>query len=148
MKAATAAKATSRETANVLLRGLIKRIEGKPNVPNALINELGMSVRDTNPTRIEPAVPLNLAVIGSPFGYNTLIWDKNGNTSGAMFIVEAAIGSATTFSYVGQTSVATFKHIGQIPGVKVIYRVKATRTRLESDYSLTVTAYDTLEQAA
>jgi len=61
---------------------------------------------------------------GFSSGTTVLNWTRAGNPSGTDYI-EGQFGTSTTWTNVGHTSKTTFRHTGQTPGVRVVYRVRA-----------------------
>jgi hypothetical protein len=141
-KSSTGAKAVSRKSGDAVLRALIKKVEATPDVPVALILDLGMSVRDSKPTPVHPSTPTALYVIGSDTGVNNLKWNRNGNKSGTMYIIEARVGESAVWQFVNATTRPDYEDAGRTPGQKVAYRVKAKRPAGESQYSNVATVYD------
>jgi anti-sigma28 factor (negative regulator of flagellin synthesis) len=117
------------------------QLKSDPTITNSTIEQLGFSLNDSVPTSSTPNVPLDLVVTGASNGINTLKWRRNGNSQGTMFVIEAKIGEATEYTIVNAVTNTTFEHINQIPGVKVQYRVKAKRAKLESSFSNIAVVY-------
>jgi hypothetical protein len=121
-----------------LLNTGFKGIDGLP--PN-LLEELGLSVNEGSFGTTPPAVPLDLVVMGTSDGVNSLKWKRNGNRQGTTFIIEAKIGEASDWTIIDAVTGATYKHKNQTPGVKAQYRVKAKRGELESGASNSAVVY-------
>jgi hypothetical protein len=96
-------------------------------VPADKFVQLGFDADDLTPSAIAVSPPSDLVVQGFSNGTNELKFNRNGNKQGTVFIIEAKIGSATEFAIVGTTQKQTFRHTGQKPGVKTVYRVRAQR---------------------
>ena len=134
-KSATTAKKTTRKSTNALIGYRAKVINANAAIPADIKRQLGLTVRDSKPTSTPPNAPVNLMADGFSTGVNQLDWDTNGNLRGTQYLIEAAVGSATAFKFVGTTTKSRFEHKGQTPGVQVIYRVKAQRADKDSEYS-------------
>jgi len=72
-----------------------------------------------------PYPPKNLVanVVGSEI--YELKWERNGNISTIIFVVEALFAGATDFVQVFSTTKTGFTHSGNPLGTKITYRVKA-----------------------
>jgi len=134
-KAATAALKLSRKNANIQASFRGKAITANPNITNALKEQLGLNVRDTTPTPINPTIPAEVVAEAFANGTNVISWKANGNKGGTQYLVEAKFGTAASFTFVNVTTKTKLEHLNQTPGVRVVYRVKARRGDNESGYS-------------
>lgn len=104
--------------------------------------EIGFAPDDLTPTPIGVIAPIELSVVGFSNGKNSLVFNRNGNKPGTIYNAEAKIGTATSFVIIGFTKSRTFDHKNQTPGVKVVYRLRAQRGEVFSDYSNEAVVYN------
>ena len=83
---------------------------------------MGINPRVGTRTHGEPKTPDGLTAQGYAEGTNALLWNRNGNKPNTIFVIEAQIGDAPGFVQVGSTGATRFRHTGQTPGVRVLYR--------------------------
>lgn len=121
-----------------LLNNGFKGIDGLP--PN-ILEELGLSVNEASFGTSQPSAPLDLVVMGTSDGINSLKWNRNGNRQGTTFLIEARLGDSENWTIIDAVTGSTYKHKNQKPGVKAQYRVKAKRGELESGYTNTAVVY-------
>jgi len=139
-KAATAAKETSRKAINTAASFRAKVITANPALPNALKEQLGVTVRSVK-TITPPVPPTALVVAPDATGNNALSWTGKGNKAGTQYIVEVKKSQHGAFHFVGVTTKTKYDHKAQKPGSPAIYRVKALRSDAHSDYSTQTIAY-------
>ncbi len=132
---ATAALRTSRKNANIQASFRGKAIVANPNVSNSIKEQLGLNVRDSTPTPIIPVAPSELVATAASDGTHTLSWKANGNKGGTQYIVESKFDKTTDFTFVNVTTKTKLEHTKQVPGIRIVYRVKARRGDNESGYS-------------
>jgi hypothetical protein len=120
-------KKTTRKTSVTSVRVVVRKIQANPAVTNALKAQLGITVRDILPTPILPTPPLELVARGLDSGTNILNWRRGDNKPSMKFVIEAKIGTAAAWSLVDVVTATRFSHLGQTPGVPVVYRVRARR---------------------
>lgn len=139
-RAATTVLLSKRKTGDDLVSH-IKATMRLARMPSEKFHELGLDGDDPSNTPAAPQTPLDLLAEGFSGGNNRLKFRRNGNRPQTIFIVEAKIGAAETFSIVGTTTKTTFLHKNQTPGVKIVYRVRAQRNDEFSDYSNSAIVY-------
>jgi hypothetical protein len=136
MKAATQAKDTVRESAEQKARALVKRIQAKADVTNALKAQLQITVPGSgSATPPVPYVPMNLVANTVGSGSYELTWKRNGNTNSINFIIEALFAGSSAFVQIFSTTKTSHIHSGNAPGAKISYRVKAQHGDIFSPYS-------------
>ena len=140
--ASTKSKIAANKTVTANVRSLVRRIQSNPAVTPALKTQLQINPRTTPRTKTAPIAPTGLLATPDADGTNTLTWNGNGNKARTTYLIEALIGSATTFAFVGDTTAQRFAHTGQTPGVTVVYRVTASRARMRSAPSQTAAVYN------
>jgi hypothetical protein len=123
-----------------LLSTLNQQFQADPDVSGELLNELGLNVR-RSPSPVPVTPPSNVAAWGDSTGTNTVEWTSNGNTTGTLYIVQAAYDGTEEWTTIDQTSVVRYEHVGQTPGRFVRYRVYAQRGRRKSGLSNTASVY-------
>lgn len=124
-----------------LVRELVRIIQANPDVTNNQRQELGITVRDTEPTPILPQQPTNLTVSGNENGVNTLRWQTGGNPYGTQYLVEIWNSAANRWDQVDVTTRSNYRHTNQVPGLQQFYRVKAKRTQYLSPPSNVAVVY-------
>ena len=139
--AATKSKITANKTATATVRGLVRRVQSNPAVTPGLKVQLQINPKTTPRTKTAPVTPTGLLATPDADGTNTLTWSGNGNKRNTTYIIEAMIGSATSFVYVDDTTAQRYAHTGQTPGVTVVYRVTASRAKMKSAPSQTAAVY-------
>lgn len=116
-------------------------VRAVPNLDSAIVAGLGLSIRDTVPTTIIPVQPTDLVVKGFDSNINRLTWKTGGNASRTNYIIDSRPGPTGTWTFVNVTQKLTYDHLGQTPGVRMEYRVRAQRTTHESAFSNTAVVY-------
>jgi len=134
-------KDTCRKNSVASVRTVVRKIQANPAVTNALKASLGITVKDTSPTPVTPIPPTDLVARGLDTGTNVLAWNRNGNKASIQFVIEAKIGTATSWTLVDVTTATKYAHTLQQPGVKAIYRVRARRGTVVSDPSNEAVVY-------
>jgi len=147
-ESAVEAKNTGKRVAVNLVRPLVKRIQAKAGVSNALKAQLGITVRDTEPTPIEPVPPVNLIVTGLPSGTNALDWKRGGNAPGTQFVVEYRMSDSNQWQMADVVTRTRYQHTNQRPGIAMVYRVRARRGTQVSEPSNEATVYAEWQEAA
>ena len=118
------AKNVARASAVSVIRSFTREFKANPTVSPATLGALGVVVN--NPS--VPVTPVTLlTATGCSNGENLLRWNRNGNSSGTQFIIEAKIGDSGAWNLVWVSSTVRFTHENQIPGQKISYRVTAIR---------------------
>jgi len=157
-KAASKAKATNRTTAAAAVRAQSKRIQLQPNVPDNLLLELGLPVRQKpgTPGTVAPVRPATVSANPHASGTNTIKWKNNGNKPGTIYVVQALTpapgtkmtladvhlpAAANAWNYVTSISSTRFLHDGCTPGQTMYYRIIAQRGTKASVPSDTVVVY-------
>lgn len=140
-KATTTAARGSRSVSDETLRVLYRKAMGQPTLTPAQATEIGLKIRDANPSPVTPNTPTRLVVNGQDNGINLLKWDRNGNTNPTQYIIEARIAPAATFSMIDSVTRTVYEHEGVTPGVKAEYRVRARRATRMTGYSNVAIVY-------
>lgn len=140
-KASTSALNLERKDANELVSDLKMAMRAAKVSANKFI-ELGFDADDLTPSAVALFTPSGLVVQGFSNGTNELKFNRNGNKQGPTFLIEARIGEATDYIIIGTTRKQNFKHLGQKPGVKIVYRVRAQRGDDFSQYSNDAVVYE------
>lgn len=148
LERAVAEKDGFRRSAESEVRGIVKRIQAKPGVPDGLKVQLGINVKSPVINRTPPVQPAALLATPQADGTNTLKWHKNGNKTTTQYVVLAktltngvSVSSDADWTMVGLTTKAVFQHQGVTPGVPMAYKVMAARAGLSSQPSLPATVY-------
>ena len=141
LRSATKGKNGAMKGLTTEVRALVRKIQGNPAVTVALKASLGINTRDTPRVNTPPTKPTSLVATPDGAGINSLTWNRNGNKSGTVFVVEVMTGGATSFTFVKNTSKTKFDHTGQTPGATATYRVTATRAAMSSQPSAPAVVY-------
>jgi len=141
LKAAVQAEAAADTDATESLRALGRGIIASTTVTNSNKITAGYKVRDTTPTARTVVPPTGLAAEGFSNGTTVLKWNRAGNPAGCDFNIEGQFGTSTAWVLVGHTGKTNFRHTGQTPGVKAIYRVRAQVGDLISEPSNEASVY-------
>lgn len=84
----------------------------------------GLAIHDTSPTPIEPIQPTGLGAMPKWGSSVSLSWDRNGNSQGVKFIIEA-MPQGGTWGKVGVTTKGSTNIYGFAQGVPFWFRVRA-----------------------
>ncbi|MET0753255.1 MAG: fibronectin type III domain-containing protein, partial [Pyrinomonadaceae bacterium] len=139
-KAATTKLAGTRKTLNDLFAKAKREAKDSGTSADKLA-EISIDADEGGKSAIAPQAPVDLLVEGFSSGKNSLKWNRNGNKSGTIFIIEAKTGDETKYAIVGTTTKSAFDHKDQKPGMKQVYRVRAQRGDDFSDYSNEAVVY-------
>lgn len=94
----------------------------------------GLAIHDTSPTPIEPIQPTGLGAMPKWGSSVSLSWDRNGNSQGVNFIIEA-MPQGGTWGQVGVTTKGSTNIYGFAPacrsGSASARRIEATNRTLE-----------------
>lgn len=142
--ASTIERRNARTSAATNLRLLQSKIKTNPALPPQLATQLGIKSNSGRTQSLTPQTPADLVVTPDVNGTNTLRWKAGGNKRGAIYVVEARVGSATEFTFVNNSTRLSFAHTGQSLGISVSYRVKAQRNDKVSAYSNEAVAYNSV----
>lgn len=142
-KAVTRAKQAALKSSETLLRMYAKKIQADPNVPPALIKQLGLTPRQPA-THTAPVVPAALTVSGQSDGTNTLSWKKMGNKQNTTYLIEYQDNSNGGWTLLDTTTRARYAATGFVPGQRTSYRVRAKRSKQTSAYSNEAVIYGNL----
>ena len=112
-----------------------------PDLPPNILEEIGLNPNESNFGGSTPSALADLVATGTSDGTNSLKWNRSGNRQGTMFMIEAKIGDAASWTMIDAVTGSNYKHLNQTPGVKAQYRVKAKRGEFESGYSNTAVVY-------
>lgn len=133
--AQTAKVRDSRKVLNKLVGKLNSSFKTKDDISSSLLEELGLNSKESSLSGLAVAAPFDLVVTGTSDGVNHLKWNRGNNKQGTMFIIEAKIGDALTFSIVDAVTTSIYEHTNQTPGIKIQYRIKAKRGEATSGYT-------------
>lgn len=142
LKAAVQAEKTATKALTNLVRSDVRRIQSVAAVTPMLKGQLGINPRTTVKNHEPPITPIGLQAEGFSNGVNSLKWNRATNKPGTVFQIQAKVGTATDFVGVSATTATKFDHSGQTPGVKVTYRVVASRAGMLSAPSAAAIVYE------
>ncbi|MGE0000752.1 MAG: hypothetical protein AB7F50_03170 [Fimbriimonadaceae bacterium] len=112
-----------------------------PGISPELLGELGLTVPGGGGS-VPVYMPSELSALGCSNGVNTLRWQRNGNETGTIYVVEAAYDGTSDWQIVDNVTRTRFDHADQEPGRFVRYRVFAQRGSTKSAPSGTASVYD------
>ncbi|HMS56139.1 MAG TPA: fibronectin type III domain-containing protein [Fimbriimonadaceae bacterium] len=104
---------------------LAKNIYNNPSVTPAMIALLGLEPRDTSNTSAIPYTPTSFEATPNADGSVKLSWNRNGNSSRAVFIVEQK-DAGGEWSIFTTTTKTRETHFGFAPGEEKWFRVYAS----------------------
>lgn len=138
LKGATKQKVTTRKNATNAVRSLANQFKANPAISQNSLGELGLlTSKESHPVRSV----IKVDVVGFDNGTNQLKWNRNGNSSDTVFLVEYSLDLGTTWFLAGAVSRVKFIHENQIPGRTVYYRVFANRAGVTSAPTTPTVAY-------
>ena len=140
-KAATKKKNISKTNTIKEVRVNVKQIQAKPGVPDNLKAQLGITVPGSQPAPQVPLPPAELTALAESNGTNTLKWNRSGNPSNTVFVIECRHAVNLPWQIAGTTTKTTFEHQNQVPGFTLFYQVKAQRNQLLSPPSNEAVVY-------
>lgn len=140
-KSAVENKKNVRKKFELSTRNLVNKIQANPNVTSDIKAKLGITVKDSSSSPTNPITPIGLLVNPNSNGTNKLSWNRNGNSQGTIFLVEAEDKPGNPWILIGTTTKTGFDHTNQLPGKTQYYRVRAQRSDNSSDPSNEAVAY-------
>lgn len=141
LKGVTKQKGEARNAATQVARSLANQFKANPEISAIALGHLGLITRKS----AHPLQPVNkLTVVGFENGINQLKWNRNGNSSDTVFLVEYSLNSGGTWFFAGAVSKVKFIHGNQTPGRTVHYRVFANRSGVTSTPTKAVPVYSQL----
>ncbi len=141
-KAATTKLGQTRKNADKLVSLLKRTMKSNAAFTSDKYVEFGFDADDLTPSAVVLQAPQNLTVKGFSNGTNELKFDRNGNKTGTVFIIEGKVGESANYSIIGTTTKTSYRHAGQKPGVKIVYRIRAQRGEQFSEYGNEAVIYE------
>jgi len=141
-KAATQKLGQTRKDGDKLVSLVKKTMKSNAKFTTDKYVDLGFDADDLTPSAIAPQTPLDLSVKGFSNGTNELKFKRNANKATTVFIIEAKTGDAANYSIIGTTTKTVFRHTGQKPGLKILYRIRAQNGDQFSEYSNEAVIYE------
>ncbi len=127
-----------RSTAEVI-RDYAQALKSNPLVTDEILEECGF---EPSPAPAGPVVPpSDLTAKPQSDGMCLLKWKRNGNSTNTVYIVEAQIGSSSTWTVINAGTNLSYKDFDATPGIQRVYRVKARRRNVTSPASPSATIY-------
>jgi hypothetical protein len=138
LKGLVAGKNSDRNDIAADVRALARRFKGITGLSPTILNSLGIVATGT----AGPVVTVtNLVVSGCSDGFNTLSWNRNGNSQGTQFIIESSSNGTSNWELVAVTTKVSFEHKDQTPGEQQYYRIKSNRGGSTSNACMPVVVY-------
>lgn len=134
-KAATESKNISKDDLVTNIRVLAKQIQARPGVPNNLKEQLGLTVPNPTPTPLQPVTPTELSAKINTSGHAQIKWNRNGNPSGTIFLIETSNNYSTGWQITGSTTKTTYITPLTLQLGSNYIRVKAQKGELTSEPS-------------
>jgi hypothetical protein len=126
--AATSRKDTLRDTAEDVVRPMVRRIKTSPGMTDTAFIAMGITDPDATPrSRRSPLPPDGLEAELEAPGRVHLDWDSGGNTAGVQYVIEMQNGDSGEFVLVDVVTRRSYTHTGAPLGARLIYRVLARR---------------------
>ena len=137
-RTSVADKVDLRADVTAIVRKYAREFKANPAVSNGLLTSLGIVVNNaTGPV----AQVTGLQVTGCADGVNKLTWNRAGNSSNTIFIIEYRTDAETDWGFAAAITRTNFNHEDQTPGELVWYRIIASRAGVNAVPSLPVAAY-------
>jgi len=134
-KAATDNKNIKKSALTNNIRMLARQILAKPGVPDNLKVQLGIKNTATPPSSSVPLIPMELTLETIAGGVIRLKWDRNGNSQGTIFAIEASDKPDINFIMIDSTTKTTLDTTYNTPSATTYFRVKAKKNDQTSDPS-------------
>ena len=138
---ATQIKETVRNAANAEARSVVRRVQANPRVTSALKSKLNITVREIRAPQVPLTAPTKLVAVGYDNGQHDLRWQRSGNPVNAHYIIESKVGTDLNWTKLDVVTATKYRHTGQSPGVKIVYRIIARRSGKLSTPSNEFTLY-------
>ncbi len=140
-KAATQTKKTDRLATLAAIQAISATVYANPAVTNTMLAAIGFAPRRSGSGT--PAVPVTpTSLVATPFAAGTvkLTWNRNGNASGIVFLIEWST-DGTTWQFLKSTTRISYTANGFAPGVQAWFRVTATTSTATSVPTSSVSVY-------
>ncbi|MCX6154874.1 MAG: hypothetical protein NT007_12020 [Candidatus Kapabacteria bacterium] len=134
-KAATDNKNIKRSTLSANIRDLARQIQAHPGVSDSLKVQLGLKPSDPTPTPSIPQIPTELTLTTISGALISLKWNRNGNSQGTIFVVEASGVPDHAFMIIDSTTKTTLETPYRNPTGSTFFRVRAKKNDQTSDPS-------------
>ncbi|MEQ1821113.1 MAG: hypothetical protein ABL949_01245 [Fimbriimonadaceae bacterium] len=131
--------AASRKALNANIAILAKQMYAKP-LSDAQVQSTGLQPRDKGRTPHNPITPTLFVATPNADGSVVFAWNRSGNTSGAVFVIEASVEGGP-WNAVFSTKRTKVSVSGFAPGVETATRVRATNRGLASQPSFEQVIY-------
>lgn len=148
LTAAAKTKDVAHKTVTANIRALVKKIQGTPDIPDALKLQLGINASTGARTNTPPVTPATLVATPLAIGTNVLEWKRMGNKPNTQYVVYSKpitpatnLDAETGWIMVGQTTRSRFDHTDVTPGQPLAYRIVAARAQQKSAATAPVTVY-------
>lgn len=139
LRGAIATKDEKREASLLVYQRFARQFAANPAIPATLRGELGLKV---GPGSLGPVqTPSELSATGFGNGENRLVWNRNGNAQGTVFVIEAQTAGSGVWEFVDVTTKARYVDSPRTPGVEIRYRVVAKRGSVQSAVSNVAIVY-------
>lgn len=139
-RAAVKSKEEQRVTSSTIVRAYAQQIKNNPLATNAIKTAFGINV--TTSATPPVTVPSSLSAAPSASGSCLIRWNKNGNISGTVYLIETKIGDTGEWTFTASSTKASYKDTAATPGVQKSYRVRAQRGSATSEPCSSVTIYN------
>ena len=134
-KGATQAKKVTLRQIQVAVTSANRQVQANLNVTPQVKDAMGLTPTYAPPAPVMPTAPIHLSASGFSTGIADLIWKRNGNKTGTVYLVYAKRGTEPDFTIIGSTNATKFTDENAKPGVQTIYKVLAQRVDRVSGFS-------------
>ena len=146
LRGAIATKDEKRDASLQVYQRFARQFAANPDIPATLRGELGLKVGQGSLGPVQP--PSELSATGFSNGENRLVWNRNGNAQGTVFVIEARLAGSSNWEFVDVTTKTRYVDGPRTPGVEVRYRVYAKRGGAQSSISNIAVVYPGLPAAS
>ena len=126
-KAATEAKNITKDKTIDVVRSMVRQVQAKPGVPDNLKAQLRITIPSPSPapTMIHP--PKDLSAEMTSGGLCLMKWNRNSNSYGTTFIIEASNKTTEKWEMIGTTTKSQYE--AKMPDTlgNNLFRVKAQK---------------------
>ncbi len=136
--AAVQAKDLARQFMIDVDRGYVAQFQAMPNLDPKILETLDVPQRGTTGSRSSATTPNNLVVSVSSLGDVEIKFNRNGNSSSAVFTVEQSFDEGATWSTAFSSTRTRVKLTGYTAGQTAWFRVYATRNGTVSTATMPV----------
>ena len=140
-KSAVASKDTAKKAMTNSLYSYVRQWRANPGVSDALLAQLLCSPRNTSGSSTPPTMPTELTAFANGLGDIQLKWNRNGNKSGTVFLVQSRFAPNGEWVTINATTKVSDKLTAE-PGNYIAFRIVAVRGGRSSNPSVPVSLWE------